>query len=271
MTDPAKNDFPEDTPHAERVSFGFEDVSPEEKVSRVKGVFRSVAGRYDLMNDLMSAGIHRVWKTMTLNRIDPQPGEAFLDVAGGTGDLSLAFLRRANEKAARRGQHHRQATAIVCDINDAMLASGQTRSDVHRFRDQLDWVCGDAMALPLDDNSMDALAIAFGIRNVADMDRAFREFRRVLKPGGRFACLEFSHMTASVLQEAYDAYSFAVIPRLGDWIAGDAASYRYLVESIRRFPKQDEVRARIEAAGFRQVSVTNYSGGIAALHFGWAV
>ena len=254
-----------------RVSFGFEDVTPDEKVSRVKGVFRSVAGKYDLMNDLMSAGIHRMWKTMTLNRIDPQPGETFLDVAGGTGDLSLAFLKRANDKAVRRGKHHIKAQAIVCDINDGMLAAGLQRDAVKKVADQMDWVCGDAMALPFEDNCVDALAISFGIRNVADMDQAFREFRRVLKPGGRFACLEFSHMTAGVLQDAYDTYSFNVIPKLGDWIAGDAPSYQYLVESIRRFPKQEEVLKRIEAAGFSQVSVTNYSGGIAALHYGWAI
>lgn len=255
----------------ETVSFGFEDVTPDEKISRVKGVFRSVASKYDLMNDLMSAGVHRVWKTMTMDRLNPQPGETFLDVAGGTGDLSLAFLKRANTHAARRGLHHIKANAIVCDINDAMLGSGRERDEVQRVADQLDWVCGDAMALPMTDNSVDALAIAFGIRNVADMDQAFREFRRVLKPGGRFACLEFSHMTADALQQAYDAYSFNVIPRLGDWIAGDAPSYQYLVESIRRFPRQDEVLKRIEAAGFSNVSCSNYSGGIAALHFGWAI
>tara|TARA_X000000950_G_scaffold287463_1_gene399790 strand:+ start:2650 stop:3474 length:825 start_codon:yes stop_codon:yes gene_type:complete len=253
------------------VSFGFEDVSPDEKVSRVKGVFRSVAGKYDLMNDLMSAGVHRIWKAHTMNRLNPQPGESFLDVAGGTGDLSLAFLKAAWEKAERRGQQHIVTRATVCDINDAMLASGRERSEVANAKGEMDWVCGDAMALPFEDNTIDALAISFGIRNVADIDKAFREFRRVLKPGGRFACLEFSHMTATPLQQAYDLYSFNVIPKLGDLVAGDAPSYQYLVESIRRFPKQEEVLRRIEAAGFSNVSVTNYSGGIAALHFGWAV
>ena len=265
------SDTPLDPELTEKVSFGFTDVTPDEKVSKVKGVFRSVASKYDLMNDLMSAGVHRVWKTFAMDRINPQPGEVFLDVAGGTGDLSLAFLKRADQKATRYGQHHLKTQAIVCDINDSMMASGRERKEVLQARGELDWVCGDAMALPFKDRSVDALAIAFGIRNVADMDQAFREFRRVLKPGGRFACLEFSHMTAGVLQSAYDAYSFNVIPKLGDLIAGDAPSYQYLVESIRRFPKQDEVLRRIEAAGFKRVDCTNFSGGIAALHFGWAV
>lgn len=254
-----------------KVSFGFEDVSPDEKVDRVKGVFRSVADRYDLMNDLMSVGIHRIWKAATINRLNPQPGETFLDVAGGTGDLSFAFLKAADEKAHRRGQHHIEASAVICDINDAMLSAGKTRNEAQKYAGRTEWVCGDAMALPFEDNSVDAIAIAFGIRNVADIDMAFREFRRVLKPGGRFACLEFSHMTSGILQEAYDTYSFNVIPKLGEWVAGDAPSYQYLVESIRRFPKQDEVTRRITEAGFSQVSCTNYTGGIAALHFGWAV
>lgn len=263
MTDPTTTSAFTDN----STSFGFEEVSSDEKVNRVKGVFRSVAGKYDLMNDLMSAGIHRVWKTMTMDRLNPQPGEAFLDVAGGTGDLSLAYLKRASAK----GDSSKTTTATVCDINDAMLASGQERDVVQQHGDNIRWICGDAMALPFEDNTFDALAIAFGIRNVADIDMAFREFKRVLKPGGRFACLEFSHMTAGVLQDAYDTYSFNVIPKLGEWVAGDAPSYQYLVESIRRFPKQDEVKARIEAAGFSQVSYSNFTGGIAALHFGWAV
>ncbi len=248
------------------VSFGFEDVSAPEKVARVKGVFSSVADRYDLMNDLMSAGVHRVWKADTIARLNPQPGERFLDVAGGTGDLARAFLKEADRKAARRRHHHIGTRATVCDINFDMLRAGQASA-----RDTADRLCGDAMALPVADNSVDALAIAFGIRNVADMDAAFAEFRRVLKPGGRFACLEFSHMTVGALQAAYDAYSFNAIPKIGRLVTGDEGSYRYLVESIRRFPKQAEVKARLEAAGFSRVSVTNFSGGIAALHFGWAV
>ena len=270
MSEPTSDPTAETVEQA-KVSFGFEDVTPDEKVSRVKGVFRSVADRYDLMNDLMSAGVHRIWKANTINRLNPQPGETFLDVAGGTGDLSFAFLKSADEKGNRTNAFHKPATATVCDINDAMLAAGRSRTLTEKFRDRTSWVCGDAMALPFEDNSFDALAISFGIRNVADIDKAFREFRRVLKPGGRFACLEFSHMTSGILQNAYDTYSFNVIPRLGDWVTGDAPSYQYLVESIRRFPKQDEVTRRITEAGFSQVSCTNYTGGVAALHFGWAV
>ena len=176
------------------VSFGFENVTPDEKVKRVTGVFRSVAERYDLMNDLMSAGVHRVWKANVMARLNPQPGEHLLDVAGGTGDLAKAFLQSADVVGKRRGLQHRQAHATVCDINDAMLAAGQRRSDMDALADRIAWVCGDAMSLPFPDRSADALAIAFGIRNVADMDQALREFRRVLKPGGRQAVLEFSHM-----------------------------------------------------------------------------
>lgn len=252
------------------VSFGFEDVTADEKVSRVKGVFRSVASRYDIMNDLMSAGVHRLWKHDTIAKLNPQPGETLIDVAGGTGDLAKAFIERADKTGARRGRAE-QAKAVVCDINDAMLAAGKARRDMAGYSDRLTWICGDAQALPFEDRSAEALTIAFGIRNVADRAEALAEFRRVLKPGGRLAVLEFSHMTAPLLQEIYDTYSFNVIPPLGSMVAGDRASYQYLVESIRRFPKQDEFKAEVEAAGFSRVSVTNFSGGVAALHFGWAV
>ncbi|MEM9668794.1 MAG: bifunctional demethylmenaquinone methyltransferase/2-methoxy-6-polyprenyl-1,4-benzoquinol methylase UbiE [Pseudomonadota bacterium] len=252
------------------VSFGFEDVTSEEKVARVKGVFRSVAPRYDLMNDLMSAGIHRLWKADTMARLNPQPGEHLVDVAGGTGDLVKAFLQRADRVAKRRGTS-RAATATICDINDAMLAAGRTRRDLEVFGDRLNWICGDAERLPFLDNSADALTIAFGIRNVSGRINALKDFRRVLKPGGRLAILEFSHMTAPLLQRAYDAYSFNVIPTMGGLVAGDKESYRYLIESIRRFPKQNDFAAEIKEAGFSRIGVTNFSGGIAALHTGWAL
>lgn len=252
------------------VSFGFEQVSPDEKVDRVKGVFRSVASKYDIMNDFMSAGVHRLWKHDTMNRVNPQPGEAHLDVAGGTGELARAFLERADKAGKRRGDT-RQATSIVCDINESMLEAGKARSDNERWGARLNWVCADGSALPYPDRSFDAVTISFGIRNFADRLAGLREFRRVLKPGGRLAVLEFSQLTAPMLQSAYDAYSFSVIPEVGKWVTGDRESYQYLVESIRQFPDQDAFKAEIEEAGFSNVTVTNFSGGIAALHFGWAI
>jgi len=249
----------------DKVSFGFEDVSREEKSRRVKGVFASVASKYDLMNDLMSAGVHRVWKANMIAWLNPQPGETLLDVAGGTGDIARAFLKRANE-VARRRSIKADTIAFVSDINEAMLVAGIREDDENMPR-----VACDAAALPFPDASADAITISFGIRNVVEIDQALREFRRVLKPGGRFACLEFSHMTHRVLQDAYDKYSFAVIPKLGELVTGDAASYQYLIESIRRFPMQDAFAAKIKVAGFMEVGYQNYSGGIAALHTGWAV
>lgn len=262
MTEPAE--------HTPTASFGFQDVPEAEKEARVRSVFDSVASRYDLMNDFMSAGIHRLWKHDTIAWVNPQPGEVLLDVAGGTGDLAKAFLARADRVSARRGGGA-PARAIICDINEDMLAAGKTRRDLERYAERLEWVCGNAEELPFDSRSVDAVTIAFGIRNVTRRDRALAEFRRVLKTGGRLAILEFSQMTAPLLQKAYDAYSFSVIPALGRMVTGDRDSYQYLVESIRRFPDQEAFRTEIEAAGFSNVAVTNFSGGIAALHTGWAV
>jgi demethylmenaquinone methyltransferase / 2-methoxy-6-polyprenyl-1,4-benzoquinol methylase len=244
------------------VSFGFNDVAPEEKARRVKGVFSSVAARYDLMNDLMSAGVHRIWKANLIARLNPQPGEVLIDAAGGTGDIARAFLKAAGTRPARGRP---PALAHVADMTEAMVMAGRRPGET-----QLLHVVCDAARLPFADRSADVVTISFGIRNVADIDGALREFRRVLKPGGRFACLEFSQMTHGALQAAYDRYSFAVIPRLGELVTGDRASYQYLIESIRRFPDQPAFAARIAAAGFSSVGWTNYSGGIAALHTGWA-
>ncbi len=263
-----KNTKTEDT-----IDFGFEQIPTDEKVSRVRGVFDSVASSYDVMNDAMSFGIHRVWKDMTMARVNPQPGETLLDVAGGTGDLSRRFLARAAAANMRRKTpSEKQASAIVCDINTEMLLAGQDKDVDDRGRPlRLTRVTGDAQSLPLPDNSVDVVTIAFGIRNVTDRDMALRDMRRVLKPGGRFFCLEFSTPPAEWLSKIYDMYSFNVIPRMGGVIAGDKDSYQYLVESIRKFPRQQKFADMMSEAGFGRVSWTDYTGGVAALHQGWKV
>jgi len=253
--------------------FGFERVRPGEKQARVRSVFDSVASRYDLMNDLMSAGVHRLWKKTLLDRLAPRPGHHLVDMAGGTGDIALGFLRRAEEWSAlnpdRPCDDDRSARATICDINFEMLRAGQPRRDAAPFARQLSRVCGNAEAIPLKGGSVDAYTIGFGIRNVTDRRAALEEAYRVLKIGGRFVCLEFSHMVTGGLQSLYDAYSFNVIPPLGALVTGDRESYQYLVESIRRFPAQDAFAREIEAAGFSQVRYENLSGGVAALHLGW--
>lgn len=247
------------------IDFGFETIPEAEKVTRVKGVFDSVASNYDLMNDAMSVGIHRVWKNMTMTRLNPQPGEKLLDVAGGTGDLARRFIRAAEEVRLRRGGE--PASAVICDINDQMLLAG---IDSEKDRGlNLTRICGNAECLPFEDNQFDAVTIAFGIRNVTDRMAALREFRRVLKPGGRLGILEFSTPPANVIRAFYDAYSFVVIPRLGQVLAGDRDSYQYLVESIRKFPKQEPFAEMIREVGFANVKYQDYSAGVAALHTGW--
>ena len=248
-----------------RATFGFQDVEPAEKPRLVRGVFERVARRYDLMNDLMSAGVHRVWKDMTAARLNPRPGETIVDVAGGTGDIADRLARLARRAQARRGGA--DARLLVVDYNAEMVACGRARG----LDPAIAWAVGDAQALPLRDASADAYVIAFGIRNVTAIDQALAEARRVLRPGGRFLCLEFSRPAVPALGRAYDAYSFAVIPRIGELVLRDRASYQYLVESIRRFPDQARFAAMIEAAGFRRVGYTNFTGGVAALHHGWAV
>jgi demethylmenaquinone methyltransferase/2-methoxy-6-polyprenyl-1,4-benzoquinol methylase len=246
-------------------SFGFQDVDPKDKPGLVRGVFDRVARRYDLMNDLMSAGVHRLWKDMVAARLNPQPGETIIDCAGGTGDMALRFARLARKAQLRRGGD--DARIFVVDYNAEMVAAGRERGGAP----EIAWSVGDAQGLPLPDACADAYVIAFGIRNVTDIAKALREARRVLKPGGRFLCLEFSRPVTEPLQAAYDAYSFKVIPRVGEWVAGDRAAYQYLVESIRRFPPQAEFAAMMRTAGFGQVGWTNFTGGVAALHQGWAL
>ena len=248
-----------------RASFGFKDVAPEDKPALVRGVFDRVASRYDLMNDVMSGGVHRLWKDMTAARLNPQPGETIVDCAGGTGDIASRLARLARRAQARRGGA--DPRILVVDYNAEMIGAGRTRG----LDSAIAWTVGDAQALPLPDGLADAYVIGFGIRNVTDTARALAEAHRVLKPGGRFLCLEFSKPPAPALARAYDAYSFKVIPRMGQLVAGDRESYQYLVESIRRFPDQKRFAGMIEAAGFRRVGYTNFTGGVAALHHGWAV
>lgn len=253
--------------HEDNIDFGFTEIPRSEKQSRVRGVFDSVAGKYDLMNDAMSMGIHRVWKNMMVTKINPQPSEHLIDIAGGTGDIAKRFLARADDVRARRGGD--AATAVVSDINYEMLAAGLGGDDPVNRR--IARVCGNAEALPFESESADVVTISFGIRNVTDRAAALREFYRILKPGGRLFVLEFSTPPDKFLRRLYDSYSFAVIPRLGGLLAGDQDSYQYLVESIRRFPRQDAFAAMIKDAGFKRTAWQDYSGGIAALHWGWKV
>ena len=253
----------------DKKSFGFRDVDARDKAGLVRGVFDSVAGKYDLMNDLMSGGVHRIWKSVTIDRLNPQPGERLLDVAGGTGDIALKFLQRADE---RPEAHARPlAEAMICDINFEMLSAGAPRDAQTRLQPRITRVCGDAEALPAPDRSVDAYTIAFGIRNVTNIEKALSEAYRVLKPGGRFACLEFSHPITDGLQKLYDAYSFNVIPWIGERVADDREAYQYLVESIRRFPNQEAFAGMIQRAGFSRVRYENLTAGVAALHMGWRI
>ena len=243
--------------------FGYTKIQREDKAGLVRDVFDRVASRYDLMNDLMSGGVHRLWKSTLLDRANPQPGATLIDVAGGTGDMARGFLARAASRPNTHGA--RGARAFVCDVNFEMLSAGKRSA----APEELAWICGDAERLPLPDSSCDAYVISFGIRNVTDIDAALGEARRVLKFGGQFLCLEFSRPITEGFQKIYDAYSFAAIPWLGEHVAGDRESYQYLVESIRRFPTQDKFAAMIRAAGLGRVAYENLTGGVVALHTGW--
>ena len=238
--------------------FGYQTVPEEEKAGRVRGVFTSVASRYDLMNDVMSAGIHRVWKEAMMDWLAPRPGQRLLDVAGGTGDIAFRFLKRA-------GYGH----ATVLDLTESMLVEGRKRAETAQLADSLDWVVGDAMALPFPDASFDVYTISFGIRNVTRPAQALAEAFRVLKPGGRLMVLEFSQLPNPGMQKLYDLYSFNVIPRMGQMIANDRDSYQYLVESIRRFPDQETFLQMIRGAGFENAKYRNLTMGVACLHSGW--
>ena len=254
--DPPTGDTGQDT-----ARFGFTPVREDEKQGLVNRVFASVADRYDLMNDLMSGGLHRLWKDDLIAWLNPSKGAAptlLIDVAGGTGDIADRFLAAAGSGA----------TCVICDISAEMLQVGRKRAAA-RHRGRLGFVQGNAERLPFAANRADAVTIGFGIRNVTDIRGALAEMFRVLRPGGRFLCLEFSEVQVPVLDSLYDSYSFSAIPALGAVVTGDAASYDYLVESIREFPDQDTFASMIAEAGFEQVRYRNLAGGIAALHSGW--
>lgn len=240
--------------------FGHEKVSAAEKTRRVIDVFDSVADRYDLMNDLMSAGVHRLWKDHLIRCIRPRSGLAYLDVAGGTGDIAFRIRKKTGP-----------ADITVCDLNAEMLRVGRDRAIDRGWLNDFKWVVGNAAALPpeIEAGSKDVYTISFGLRNVTLIDDALCEAYRVLKPGGRFFCLEFSHVDEPFLRRAYDAYSFGVIPRIGQAVAKDRDSYQYLVESIRKFPSRADLSARLKRAGFDRAQATPLSFGIAAIHEAW--
>ena len=240
--------------------FGFQTVAEDQKAGMVHGVFTRVASKYDVMNDLMSMGIHRVWKDQMMDWLAPRPGQKLLDVAGGTGDVAFRFLGRAPG-----------AQATVCDMTESMLIEGRKRAEAEQMAESLDWVVSDAMALPFEANSFDVYTISFGIRNVTRIQDALAEAYRVLRPGGRLMVLEFSQIPNDMLQWAYDRYSFNVIPVMGQIVANDRESYQYLVESIRRFPDQETFAEMIRTAGFEQVKYRNLTMGVAALHSGWKI
>jgi demethylmenaquinone methyltransferase/2-methoxy-6-polyprenyl-1,4-benzoquinol methylase len=244
--------------------FGFADVSADDKQRLVNEVFAAVAERYDLMNDLMSGGLHRLWKDDLITMLNPPTSDLpfrLIDVAGGTGDVALKFVQTGGSGC----------TAVICDISAEMLAIGRRKVEAAGRGRQITLVDGNAEALPFPDQSFDGYTIAFGIRNVTRIDKALCEAYRVLKHGGRFLCLEFSQCQVPVLDRVYDFHSFEVIPRLGELAAGARAPYQYLVESIRRFPPQERFAAMIRRAGFHRVAYRNLTGGIAAIHCGWRI
>jgi demethylmenaquinone methyltransferase / 2-methoxy-6-polyprenyl-1,4-benzoquinol methylase len=244
-------------PGAATVDFGYRQVAPDEKRGLVREVFASVAPKYDLMNDLMSLGVHRAWKHVFVTALDPRPKRRLLDLAGGTGDITFGWLGRGG------------GPAILSDVNPAMLEVGTQRAAQRGLIGRIACLVADAEHLPLPDGTQDVVSIAFGLRNCTDKAAVLREAFRVLRPGGRFLCLEFSRVQVAALRPIYDTWSFSVLPRLGRYVARDADSYQYLAESIRTFPDQTTLAAMFERAGFGRVKVRNLSGGIAAIHSGW--
>ena len=256
MTDPSQQDT--------ATSFGFRPVDESDRQGLVNRVFATVAERYDLMNDLMSGGLHRLWKEDLIAQLNPPRGDGafrLLDVAGGTADVTMRYARASGPNA----------TAMLCDISPEMIAVGKRRVHEAALDKRISFTEGNAEQLPFADRSFDAYTIAFGIRNVTHIDKALSEAFRVLKIGGRFLCLEFSEVTVPILDRLYDFHSFEIIPRLGQAIAGEAVPYRYLVESIRKFPNQERFASMIRDAGFARVSYRNLTGGVAAIHSGWKI
>ena len=244
-------------PKTEWTDFGFETVPVNEKQSRVADVFSSVASSYDIMNDLMSGGVHRLWKDALMDWLAPCKGQVLIDLAGGTGDIALRFLKRG-------GSH-----VHVVDINPDMISAGKKRRDIKAYSNQLDWTVASAEDIPLQTGTAERVTISFGLRNVTDRDMALREVFRVLKPGGRFCCLEFSTVQNPTFSKLYDLWSFNTLPQLGRMVARDEAAYRYLAESIRTFPAQHDLARMMSEAGFAQVRFRNLSNGVAAIHSGW--
>ena len=242
-------------------NFGFKKVSKEEKPKLVNKVFDNVAFRYDLMNDLMSAGLHRLWKDSFIDWLAPRKNTHLLDVAGGTGDIAFRFSKKTKN----------QSKVTILDRNENMLNEGKRRLNVGQIAPDLEWVCGDAMNLPFKNEIFDYYTISFGIRNVLDLKKCLSEALRVLKPGGRIMILEFSKVENETLNKIYDAFSFNVVPRLGKLIANDAESYQYLIESIRKFPSQEKLASLVSEVGFRLVKYRNLTQGVVAMHSGWKV
>ncbi|WP_052045939.1 bifunctional demethylmenaquinone methyltransferase/2-methoxy-6-polyprenyl-1,4-benzoquinol methylase UbiE [Candidatus Paracaedibacter symbiosus] len=237
--------------------FGFQKVDPKEKTKRVRGVFESVARNYDIMNDLMSLGIHRLWKQDMVKQLPLQPKMKILDVAGGTGDISFLMQEK---------YRHLDLEITICDLTPSMLEVGRDRAVNKGLLHGIDWVCGNAEQLPIPENSVDLYTIAFGLRNVTHIEVALKEAHRVLKPGGVFACLEFSNVKSAFFSKVYEFYSFSLLPWLGEKVADDRESYQYLVESIRRFPAQEKLALMLKEAGMQTTSWQNLMNGISCLH-----
>jgi demethylmenaquinone methyltransferase/2-methoxy-6-polyprenyl-1,4-benzoquinol methylase len=237
--------------------FGYRTVERSQKRAMVREVFDSVAGKYDVMNDLMSLGVHRLWKHDFVQALDPRPTRTLLDLAGGTGDITFGWLKKGG------------GPALLTDINASMLSVGRDRATQRGLLAEINFMVTDAEAIPLPDRAVDRVSMAFGLRNCTNKDRVLAEARRVLKPGGKFFCLEFSRLQISAFEKLYNAWSFKALPRMGAMVAGDADSYQYLAESIRMFPDQETLKGMMETAGLERVTYRNLSGGIAAIHQGW--